>query len=113
MLLPNYHIYRDQLASLFHGHALWDPDPANLYQQVSIGDVGYIKEGSFYKMFNVLREWDDPSNRTFGEPDPYPCLDTGPFVNIRRSRCPRGEYYPRFVTSDGSLLDTIIDRSNR
>jgi len=106
MLLPHCHIYRDQLTSLSYGHALWEPDSANLYHQVSIGDVGYVKEGGFYRMFNVLCEWDDPSNRTFGEPDPYPCLDMGPFVNIRRSRCSKGEYYSRSVTA-------IPDRPNK
>jgi len=106
MQLPHYHAYRDQLASLYLGHALWDPDPADLYQQVSIGDVGFVKEGFFYRIFNVLREWDDPSNRTFGEPDPYPRLDLGPFVNIRQSRFSKGEY-SRFTTSDGPPPDTV------
>lgn len=99
MPLPPYNVYREHLTSLFHGHALWDPDPGNLYPQVNVGDVGYVKEGSFFRMFNVLLEWDDPWNYTFCEPEPYTRLDLGHFVNIRESRFNRGDYYSRFVTS--------------
>lgn len=97
MPLPPYNVYREQLTSLFHGHALWDPDPSNIYPQVSVGDVGYVKEGCFFRMFNVLLEWDDPSNYTFCEPEPYTRLDLGQFVNVRESRFNKGDYYSRFV----------------
>jgi hypothetical protein len=101
-----YDVYREQLTSLYHGHALWEPDPTNLYDKVSIGDVGYIKEGCFYRMFNVLLEWNDPSNSVLCEPEVYTRLDLGPFVNIRESRFSRGDYYSRYVTAfrETSLL---------
>jgi hypothetical protein len=92
-------VYREHLRSLGNGHPLWRPDPANLYQQVSIGDVGYVREGSFIRIFNVLLPHDDPSNCLFGEPEPYSRLDLGPFGNIRRSKFSRGDYYSREVTS--------------
>jgi hypothetical protein len=95
--LPPYYVYRDQLSSLYHGLALWDPDPANLYPSVSVGDVGYVKEGYFVRMFNVLLAWDDPLNRTCCVPEPYEPVDLGPFINIRESRFPRGDYCSRFV----------------
>lgn len=50
-------------------------------------------------MFNVLLEWNDPSNYTLCEPEPYTHLDLGPFVNVRESRFTRGEYSSRNVTS--------------
>jgi hypothetical protein len=98
---PPYDTYREQLASLFYGHALWVPDPAPLYQQVSIGDVGYVSEGYFVRMFNVILEWNDPLNRTSLElgPEPYPPLEMGSFVNIRRSGFSKGPYYSRAVSS--------------
>ena len=99
MPLPPYNVYREELTSLLHGHALWEPDPTNIYQQVSVGDVGYVREGYFYRMFNVLLEWDDPSNYTLCEPEPYTRLDMGPFVNVRDSRFSRGDYHSRYVTS--------------
>jgi hypothetical protein len=98
MPLPPYNVYREQLTSLFHGHALWEPDPTNLYAQVSVGDVGYVKEGCFFRMFNVLLEWNDPLNYTLCEPEPYSRLDLGQFVNVRESRFNRGDSYSRCVT---------------
>jgi len=55
--------------------------------KVSIGDVGYISNGVFYRMFNVMLPWNDPSNRKLGIPDPYKSLSldcSGEFVNIRK-----------------------------
>ncbi|KAF8260476.1 hypothetical protein EI94DRAFT_1748313 [Lactarius quietus] len=96
---PHYSVYREQLTSLYHGHALWDPDPANLYDMVSVGDVGYVREGYFFRMFNVLLKSDHPSNRIIGEPDPYEPVDLGPFVNVRVSRLSRGDYHSRYVST--------------
>lgn len=107
MPLPPYNVYREQLTSLFHGHALWEPDPTNLYAQVSVGDVGYVREGCFFRMFNVLLDWNDPSNYTLCEPEPYTRLDLGPFVNVRESRFSRGEYYSRNVTSFQESTNTM------
>jgi hypothetical protein len=97
MPLPPYDVYREQLTSLFHGHALWEPDPANLYQQISVGDVGYVSNGCFIRMFNVLLDWNDPSNRTLCQPEPYARLELGEFINIRESRFSKGDYYSRYV----------------
>ncbi|KAI9452340.1 hypothetical protein F5148DRAFT_1289653 [Russula earlei] len=83
MPLPHYDVYREQLSSLLQGHALWEPNPGNVYSQVSVGDVGYVKEGYFTRLFNVLIDWDHPSNRTVVQPDPYPRLELGDFCNIR------------------------------
>ena len=48
-------IYREQLIPLDHGHALWQPNPVEgFYDQVTIGDVGYLSDGFFHRMFNVL-----------------------------------------------------------
>ena len=66
-------IYRDQLTSLYHGLALWDPNPVeDIYDHVSIGDVGYVSsEGAFIRMFNVTLPWNSQSNRRLAEPEPY------------------------------------------
>ena len=98
MLSPPYCVYREQLTSLFHGHALWEPDPTGLYAEVSIGDVGYVKEGCFIRMFNVLLEWNDPLNYSLCEPEQYEPLDLGPFSNTCESKFVKGDYYSRYVT---------------
>jgi hypothetical protein len=54
--MAHYDIFRHHLAIKFpaYGHALWDPDPGSLYPAVEVGDVGYIREGKFHRLFNVL-----------------------------------------------------------
>jgi hypothetical protein len=92
--IPPWNIYREQLSSLFHGFALWEPEPVKgLYDKVSIGDVGYISNGVFYRMFNVTLPWNDPSNRRLGIPYSYKRLDcSGEFVNVRNATFGRGDY---------------------
>jgi hypothetical protein len=111
---PSY-VYQDQLASLSHGHgiALWPPTnpnpgpPSNagpprdsnftqkVYEKVSIGDVGYLREGTraFIRLFNVILPCDHPSNRTFGDPMPYKSLSFGPFLNVTGEIFQEEEYY--------------------
>ena len=98
MAMPPYQPYCDQLSFLSLGYPLWNPDPAECYNQVSIGDVSYTKEGSFFRLFNVLLPWDHPSNHTFCEPEHYIPLDLGPFVNIHESRFLKGNYCTPHVT---------------
>ena len=70
-MTAHYDIFRHHLwatAPAF-GHALWDPDPGNLYPAVEVGDVGYVREGKFHRLFNALLPEDHPSHRNFGVPD--------------------------------------------
>jgi len=98
MPLESFNVYREQLSSLRQGVALWEPNPIEgVYDQVSIGDVGYVHEGFFYRMFNVTLPSDDPSNNRLGKPDDYTPLDCGRFVNIRKAILDKGDHYSRFV----------------
>jgi hypothetical protein len=122
---PPPSVYRDQLAALSHGIPLWNPDPPRrnppripnsprnsnlpekIYENVSIGDVGYLHEGTFIRMFNVMLPWNHPSNRTLGDPEPYETLDFGPFDNTFRGLFDRVEHYSRYVspeTNAGNVL---------
>jgi len=95
-----WNVYREELSPLDLGHALWEPSPIrNIYDQVTIGDVGYVNEGVFYRMFNVTLPWDHPSNNKLGEPDHYEPLDWGPSSNIREATLTKGDYYSRNVSS--------------
>jgi hypothetical protein len=94
-------VYRDQLSALSHGLALWNPNPPKkIYNYVSIGDVGYLHEGMFIRMFNVTLPWDDPSNGLLGKPEPYDPLDCGPFTNTIEAHFKKIDHYSRFVTAD-------------
>ena len=91
------------MATLSHGLALWDPNPLKeLYDKVSIGDVGYLHEGSFIRMFNVMLPWSHDSNRTLGQPEPYKSLDCGPFANTFKRQFNRVEHYTRHVSGEAN-----------
>ncbi|KAN0107071.1 hypothetical protein V8E52_010516 [Russula decolorans] len=94
-------VYQDQLTTLSHGLALWNPNPPKeIYDKVSIGDVGYLHEGSFIRMFNVMLPWSHELNRTLGEPEPYELLDCGPFANILKRQFDRVKHCSRYVSSE-------------
>lgn len=100
-LVTPFDVYRDQLASLSHGLALWNPNPPKeVYDNVSIGDVGYLQEGTFIRMFNVMLKWDDPLNRKLGIPEAYEPLDCGQFANTMESRFERVDHYSRYVSTE-------------
>ena len=63
-------IFREQLAIHYplYGHALWDPSPRHSDKPVQVGDVGFIREGNFCRLFNALLSADDPSHE-FGVPE--------------------------------------------
>ena len=72
-----FNVYREELTTLYHGLALWNPHPVT--GLVSIGDVGYLCDGDFIRMFNVKLRWDDPSNTKFGLPKEFKSLDKSYF----------------------------------
>ena len=73
------------------------------YNRVSIGDVGYLNEGTFIRMFNVILPWDHPSNRSLGNPEPYNPLDCGPFADTIDVPFDKVDHYSRFVTADTNV----------
>src|SRR6267154_239219 len=101
----SFNIYREQLWPLYHGFALWRPNPVEgIYNQVSIGDVGYISEGVFIRMFNVTLPWDDESNRRHGrEPDRY---DPLVFTSVDRKTFGETDHYSRRVSREENAGNT-------
>ena len=98
---PVSKVYQDQMATLSYGLALWNPNPPKeIYEKVSIGDVGYLYEGSFIRMFNVMLPWSHESNRTLGQPDPYEPLDCGPFANTLKRQFDGVNHYSRSVSAE-------------
>ena len=108
-------VYREQLSSLYHGCALWKPEPVeNLYDKVSIGDVGYIYNGFFYRMFNVMDSWDKspPVNQRLGEPDQYKPLVWDPFPNIHKTRFDNMDYHSPNVSGQKNI-DKMTAKTSR
>jgi hypothetical protein len=60
-------VYSSSLASLGLGHALWYLEPHDT-GELQIGDVGYIRDGSFVRLLNIdsskpehqVTHWDEP-----------------------------------------------------
>ena len=55
-------VYAEQLVGRGYGLPLWHPEPTQNFGEVEIGDVGYISEGTFIRLFNALRPAGDPAN---------------------------------------------------
>ena len=62
--MAHYDIFSAQLSikHAAYGHALWEPSPTELYSAVEVGDVGFIREGRFHRLFNALLPADHPSH---------------------------------------------------
>src|SRR5258708_1262222 len=99
--------YQEQLSSLNRGLALWNPRPVEgAYYHVSIGDVGYLENGAFMRLFNVTLPWNDPSNRLLEVTEEYKPLELGHFINIHSS-----EMHQREHCSHVSKVDNIHART--
>ncbi|KAF8263073.1 hypothetical protein EI94DRAFT_626048 [Lactarius quietus] len=68
--MAHFDTFRDQIA-IAHpafGHALWEPDPGE-FPAVEVGDVGFVRDGKFHRLFNALLPADHPSNESRGVPE--------------------------------------------
>ena len=98
-------IFREQLAIRYptHGHALWEPDPGGLYNAVEVGDVGFIRNGYFHRLFNALQTRDPPSESDSDSdsshgPEYPPRLQLKNPLHIRKSRDNHQDFYSKKVT---------------
>lgn len=55
-------VYAQELRRHRHGEPLWFPEPVVKSGELLIGDVGYLDNGGFYRLFNVPHPVDDPIN---------------------------------------------------
>jgi hypothetical protein len=71
--MAHYDTFRQELAIKYpaYGHALWEPSPGELFPAVEVGDVGFIREGKFHRLFNSLLPANHPSHQNFGVPEHY------------------------------------------
>ncbi|KAH9963427.1 hypothetical protein BGW80DRAFT_1340573 [Lactifluus volemus] len=101
-----HEVYQNELKSRYklHGWALWqpEPDPDSPTEYVAIGDVGYIYNGRFVRLFNIQRKKDDPSHQQHGVPEGYRHMPPSPFDIFQKSRLDRGDYCSRSVRTDNA-----------
>ena len=103
-------IFREELAIRYpaHGHALWEPDPGGLYEAVEVGDVGFIRKGYFYRLFNALLPRDTPSDSdSFHGPRYPPQLKPKNLRHIRKTRDNHQDFYSKNVTKQPHHSDFL------
>lgn len=69
--MAHYDIFRHRLAIKYsaYGHALWEPSSGDSNLPLEVGDVGFVRDGRFHHLFNVLLPADDPSHEKFHTPE--------------------------------------------
>jgi hypothetical protein len=95
----HYDTYREELAKAYpgFGYALWEPDPGEQNPSTGVGDVGFMREGRFHRLFNALLPADHPSNGKFGVP-----ADHEPLQPRRPNHINRGTLAPNTFHSCGA-----------
>ena len=86
MALAHYDTFRVQLANTHpaFGHALWEPDPGEHFPPVEVGDVGFIRQGKFHRLFSALLPADHPSHDNFRAPENHELLQLSTSNHIDR-----------------------------
>ena len=107
--MADYEIFREQLALKYpsYGYALWEPSPTNPNRPAQVGDVGFIREGRFYRLFGALLSADDPSQE-LGVPDDYEPLVPALSNHVATVPLGRNDY-----CSDGVKVDADLGYHSR
>jgi hypothetical protein len=110
--MAHHDIFREQLGIRYplYGHALWDPSPGKLYHAVEVGDVGYIREGKFYRLFNFLLPATHASHLNFGVPEFHePFVPQVP-VHIDNRTLDAKHYCSRSVSVVDPILNSLASK---
>lgn len=97
-----FDVYSQQLFCLKKGQALYEPDPAGMYDFVRVGDVGHISYGAFQRAFNIFCTADDPINDRGVPEDFEPCPQWRELQ--RRTPLAPGPMYSTHVRACGGNL---------
>lgn len=106
--MTDYDIFREQLAIKYpnYGHALWEPDSGHLYDCVRVGDVGFVREGRFNRIFNALLPAHHEFQGNFGVPESHEPLIPFPLNHIVNSALS-----PNYFSSIGVTMDDATNYS--
>ena len=107
--LAHYDVYCEEIAKAYpgFGHALWEPGPGEQNHQVEVGDVGFIREGQFNRLFNVLLPGEHESHERFGVPEGHE-----PLSHSNRSYQPYGPH-AKYVSLSWGLCTIWWTRGTR
>ena len=74
-----YNIYAKQLFTRGYGYPLWHPEPTR--GEIEIGDVGYRRDGAFWRLFNATLPKNHPKHEENGVPESYQPFHIRPMLN--------------------------------
>ncbi len=106
--MAHYDTFRDQLA-IAHpafGHALWEPNPGES-PPVEVGDVGFIRDGKFQRIFNALLPTCHPSHASPGVPEGHEQLQPRWRDHIDRGTLNPNIFYSYGVTVVSGGLEAL------
>lgn len=105
-------LYSHHLSCLDHGYALFEPDPESCdFDRVRVGDVGYVRDGAFCRLFNICANSDDPIN-FLGVPDGFEPLPERFRRLQRRAALPSGLMSSRSVRRIGGNISVSSSGSS-
>jgi hypothetical protein len=98
--MMEYDVFREEIAKKHpaYGHALWVPSPGELYSTVEVGDVGFIREGKFHRLFNVLLPKGHPSHENFDVPEGHEPLELKTKTHIYSNTLDANNFLSRGIT---------------
>ena len=110
--MAQYNVFREHLGIKYpdYGHALWEPGPGKLYGAVEVGDVGYISEGKFHRLFNALLPADHASHGNFGVPEYHEPLVPYVSNHIDTGALGASHYCSSGITVVDSILSSLASR---
>jgi len=94
--------FREMLAIRYPncGHALWEPSPGGLYRSVEVGDVGFIRDGCFHRLFNALLPGDHSSHQNFHVPESHVPMPLNATNHIHKVMDRTDDFCSRHVSLD-------------
>ena len=101
--------YAQELFPLGFGHPLWYPQPSGLTgnEKIDIGDVGYIEDGAFVRLFNVTKGAHREKNKVHELPEfrvlPLPDVSTGLYRKLPEEIKSRAVSSHSISVVDGSV----------
>jgi len=113
--MAHYDIFRELLVNKYpgYGYALWVPNPGEPHSTVEVGDVGYIREGRFHRLFNARLSADHPSHRKFGVPEYHEPLDPNLSEHIKIGTLEPNHYFSHGVSVAAAELDSDASKYSR
>ena len=111
--LTHYDTYRLELGKAYpgFGYALWEPDPGEHNPPVEVGDVGFIREGQFHRLFNALLPAYHESHERFGVPDDHEPLHLTVTSHLNRRALTPNTFHTHGVTVLSGGLEVLAETS--